>query len=152
MVLLFSWVISLSLLWWWKHRNTDQAPISCEESSCKFPAVPQLEEYNISLVVRDQLGEETANYSFNFFDRGQRSRKHLNSIWNMQLLLYTLSSVFKALKTQKPHSCNDSLYTQCGEISAGVHIVLLILNALPLEDLILASVWISCVYCHQFFL
>ncbi|XP_042276180.1 oncostatin-M-specific receptor subunit beta [Thunnus maccoyii] len=49
--------------------NTDQAPISCEESSCKFPAVPQLEEYNISLVVRDQLGEETANYSFNFFDR-----------------------------------------------------------------------------------
>ncbi|XP_062272715.1 oncostatin-M-specific receptor subunit beta [Scomber scombrus] len=49
--------------------NSDQAPISCVQSSCKFPAVPQLEEYNISVVVRDQLGEETESYSFNIFDR-----------------------------------------------------------------------------------
>ncbi|XP_028434715.1 leukemia inhibitory factor receptor isoform X2 [Perca flavescens] len=50
-------------------ENSDQAPINCEQSSCTFPAVPQLEEYNISLVVKDQLGEETESYSFNISDR-----------------------------------------------------------------------------------
>ncbi|XP_078107293.1 leukemia inhibitory factor receptor isoform X1 [Sander vitreus] len=50
-------------------ENSDQAPINCEPSSCTFPAVPQLEEYNISLVVKDQLGEETESYSFNISDR-----------------------------------------------------------------------------------
>ncbi|KAF1389404.1 hypothetical protein PFLUV_G00073080 [Perca fluviatilis] len=50
-------------------ENSDQAPINCEQSSCTFPAVPQLDEYNISLVVKDQLGEETESYSFNISDR-----------------------------------------------------------------------------------
>ncbi|XP_070761070.1 leukemia inhibitory factor receptor [Enoplosus armatus] len=50
-------------------ENSDQAPINCAESSCTFPAVPQLEEYNISVVVKDQLGEETESYSFNISDR-----------------------------------------------------------------------------------
>ncbi|XP_054467793.1 leukemia inhibitory factor receptor [Anoplopoma fimbria] len=50
-------------------ENSDQAPISCKSSSCTFPAVPQREEYNISVVVKDQLGEETESYSFNISDR-----------------------------------------------------------------------------------
>ncbi|XP_027133359.1 leukemia inhibitory factor receptor isoform X3 [Larimichthys crocea] len=50
-------------------QNSVQAPISCDQLLCTFPAVPQLEEYNISLVVKDQLGEETACYSFNISDR-----------------------------------------------------------------------------------
>ncbi|XP_074495372.1 leukemia inhibitory factor receptor isoform X2 [Sebastes fasciatus] len=50
-------------------ENSDQAPINCTPSSCTFPAVPQLEEYNISVVVKDQLGEETESYSFNISDR-----------------------------------------------------------------------------------
>uniref|UniRef100_UPI0037E7C2D6 leukemia inhibitory factor receptor isoform X2 n=1 Tax=Semicossyphus pulcher TaxID=241346 RepID=UPI0037E7C2D6 len=50
-------------------ENSDQAPINCEKSSCTFPAVPLQEEYNISVVVKDQLGEETESYSFNISDR-----------------------------------------------------------------------------------
>nr|XP_046243960.1 leukemia inhibitory factor receptor [Scatophagus argus] len=50
-------------------ENSDQAPINCKQSSCTFPAVPHLEEYNISVVVKDQLGEETESYSFNISDR-----------------------------------------------------------------------------------
>ncbi|KAM7391310.1 hypothetical protein PAMP_022010 [Pampus punctatissimus] len=49
--------------------NSDQDPIICEKSPCKFHVVPQLKEYNISVVVRNQLGEETDSYSFNIFDR-----------------------------------------------------------------------------------
>lgn len=63
----------MSLLCFLKYRNSVQAPISCDQLLCTFPAVPQLEEYNISLVVKDQLGEETACYSFNISDRGQSS-------------------------------------------------------------------------------
>ncbi|KAG8011834.1 Oncostatin-M-specific receptor subunit beta [Nibea albiflora] len=50
-------------------ENSLHAPISCDRPVCTFPAVSQLEEYNISLVVKDQLGEETACYSFNISDR-----------------------------------------------------------------------------------
>ncbi|XP_035514491.1 oncostatin-M-specific receptor subunit beta [Morone saxatilis] len=50
-------------------ENSDQAPIQCEQSSCTFSAIPQLEEYNISVLVKDQLGEETESYSFNISDR-----------------------------------------------------------------------------------
>ncbi|XP_059192738.1 leukemia inhibitory factor receptor [Centropristis striata] len=50
-------------------ENSDQAPISCKELSCTFPVVPQLENYNISVVVRDQLGEEKESYSFNISER-----------------------------------------------------------------------------------
>uniref|UniRef100_A0A3P8TEF7 Fibronectin type-III domain-containing protein n=1 Tax=Amphiprion percula TaxID=161767 RepID=A0A3P8TEF7_AMPPE len=50
-------------------RNSGQAPISCKQSSCTFPAVPQLQQYNISVVVKDKLGEEAESYSFNIFDR-----------------------------------------------------------------------------------
>ncbi|XP_071339602.1 leukemia inhibitory factor receptor isoform X2 [Trachinotus anak] len=49
--------------------NSDQAPINCKPSSCTFAAIPQLEQYNISLVVKDQLGEEAESYSFNISDR-----------------------------------------------------------------------------------
>lgn len=51
-------------------------PVACQQSSCTFQALPRLEEYNISVVVKDQLGEETESYSFNISDRGQRSFKH----------------------------------------------------------------------------
>ncbi|GLD54248.1 leukemia inhibitory factor receptor-like isoform X1 [Lates japonicus] len=50
-------------------ENSDQAPITCGPSSCTFQAIPDLEEYNISVVVKDQLGEETASYSFNISER-----------------------------------------------------------------------------------
>ncbi|KAM9360201.1 leukemia inhibitory factor receptor [Symphorus nematophorus] len=50
-------------------ENSDQPPINCEPSSCIFPAVPRMEEYNIRVVVKDQLGEETESYSFNISDR-----------------------------------------------------------------------------------
>ncbi|XP_069563953.1 leukemia inhibitory factor receptor [Brachyistius frenatus] len=50
-------------------ENSDLAPINCEQSSCTFPAMPQLQEYNISVVVTDKLGEETERYSFNISDR-----------------------------------------------------------------------------------
>ncbi|XP_026198886.1 oncostatin-M-specific receptor subunit beta [Anabas testudineus] len=50
-------------------ENSDQAPISCAQSSCTFAAIPQLEEYKISLVVKNKLGEETQSYSFNISSR-----------------------------------------------------------------------------------
>ncbi|XP_070690651.1 leukemia inhibitory factor receptor [Pempheris klunzingeri] len=50
-------------------ENLQRDPINCEQSSCTFPVVPHLEEYNISVVVKDQLGEETESYSFNISDR-----------------------------------------------------------------------------------
>ncbi|XP_041793411.1 leukemia inhibitory factor receptor [Chelmon rostratus] len=50
-------------------ENSDQAPINCEQSSCTFPAIPLFDEYNISVVVKNQLGEETESYSFNIADR-----------------------------------------------------------------------------------
>ncbi|KAI9536996.1 hypothetical protein NQZ68_029124 [Dissostichus eleginoides] len=49
--------------------NSDQPPINCEQSSCTFPAIPNLKEYNIRVVVKDLLGEETESYSFNISDR-----------------------------------------------------------------------------------
>uniref|UniRef100_A0A667ZXB3 Fibronectin type-III domain-containing protein n=1 Tax=Myripristis murdjan TaxID=586833 RepID=A0A667ZXB3_9TELE len=49
--------------------NSDQEPIKCKESSCHFPAVPHLDEYNISVVVGNQLGEERESYCFNISDR-----------------------------------------------------------------------------------
>ncbi|XP_073322066.1 leukemia inhibitory factor receptor [Pagrus major] len=50
-------------------ENSDRAPINCKPSTCIFLAVPQLEEYNIRVVVKDPLGEETESYSFNISDR-----------------------------------------------------------------------------------
>ncbi|XP_074527018.1 leukemia inhibitory factor receptor [Halichoeres trimaculatus] len=50
-------------------QNSDQFPFPCKQSPCTFPAVPQLEEYNISVVVRDQLGGVTEIYSFNISER-----------------------------------------------------------------------------------
>ncbi|XP_007563592.1 leukemia inhibitory factor receptor isoform X2 [Poecilia formosa] len=50
-------------------ENTDQTPVRCQPPSCTFPAVPQQQEYNIRLEVKDQLGEETATYSFNISER-----------------------------------------------------------------------------------
>lgn len=52
------------------NRNSDHGLISCETSSCRFPAVPQLQEYKISVMVKDKLGEEMESYSFNISDRG----------------------------------------------------------------------------------
>lgn len=60
---------------WRKHRN-EPGTIECNQSSCTFQAVPHLEEHKISIVVRNQLGEETASNSFNITDRGQRSCRH----------------------------------------------------------------------------
>ncbi|XP_022621028.1 leukemia inhibitory factor receptor-like isoform X3 [Seriola dumerili] len=50
-------------------ENSDQAPVNCEPSSCTFAAIPNLEQYNIRVVVKDQLGEETESHSFNISDR-----------------------------------------------------------------------------------
>uniref|UniRef100_A0A3B5KAB1 Fibronectin type-III domain-containing protein n=1 Tax=Takifugu rubripes TaxID=31033 RepID=A0A3B5KAB1_TAKRU len=50
-------------------QNSGLSPVACQQSSCTFQALPRLEEYNISVVVKDQLGEETANYCFNIRDR-----------------------------------------------------------------------------------
>ncbi|KAM8885085.1 LOW QUALITY PROTEIN: leukemia inhibitory factor receptor [Spinachia spinachia] len=50
-------------------ENWDRGPIICSWSSCTFPASPQREHYNISVMVKNQLGEETESYSFNISDR-----------------------------------------------------------------------------------
>lgn len=57
------------------NRNSNLRPVVCQQSSCSFQAVPHLEEYNISVVVKDLLGEETESYRFSIRDRGQRSFK-----------------------------------------------------------------------------
>uniref|UniRef100_A0A3P8XX68 Fibronectin type-III domain-containing protein n=1 Tax=Esox lucius TaxID=8010 RepID=A0A3P8XX68_ESOLU len=51
------------------YRNSSQRPIKCGESSCRLQAVPGLEHYQVSVVVRNQLGEERQRYSFNITDR-----------------------------------------------------------------------------------
>ncbi|KAL3975554.1 dynein regulatry complex protein 1 [Sarotherodon galilaeus] len=50
-------------------ENSDKAPFTCEQSSCTFPAVPHQQDYNISVWVKDKLGEEMERYSFNISDR-----------------------------------------------------------------------------------
>ncbi|XP_049435302.1 leukemia inhibitory factor receptor isoform X1 [Epinephelus fuscoguttatus] len=50
-------------------ENSDQAPIKCQQFPCTFSAVPQLEEYNISVVVKDKLGEAMESYTFNLSER-----------------------------------------------------------------------------------
>uniref|UniRef100_A0A4W5K0K8 Fibronectin type-III domain-containing protein n=1 Tax=Hucho hucho TaxID=62062 RepID=A0A4W5K0K8_9TELE len=50
-------------------KNTGEDPIKCGEWSCRFQAVPGLERYHVSVVVRNQLGEEKQSYSFNITDR-----------------------------------------------------------------------------------
>ncbi|XP_075994706.1 leukemia inhibitory factor receptor isoform X2 [Genypterus blacodes] len=50
-------------------QNSDQVGVACEPLSCSFPVVPRLEEYNITVVVRNQLGEERESHSFNLSDR-----------------------------------------------------------------------------------
>ncbi|XP_040050982.2 leukemia inhibitory factor receptor isoform X1 [Gasterosteus aculeatus] len=54
-------------------ENWARGPISCAWSSCTFAASPQREHYNITVVVKNQLGEETESYSFNISD-------HLNPV------------------------------------------------------------------------
>lgn len=56
-----------------ENRNWARGPISCAWSSCTFAASPQREHYNITVVVKNQLGEETESYSFNISD-------HLNPV------------------------------------------------------------------------
>ena len=56
-----------------------QEPWKCEESSCRFPVVPSLEEYHISLLVRNPLGQQSAPYSFNISDRGVNPILRLSS-------------------------------------------------------------------------
>ncbi|XP_058493211.1 oncostatin-M-specific receptor subunit beta isoform X2 [Solea solea] len=50
-------------------ENTDLAPIECQTWSCTFPSIPHLNEYNVTVVVKDKLGEEAQSYSFNISDR-----------------------------------------------------------------------------------
>uniref|UniRef100_A0A8C7GT91 Fibronectin type-III domain-containing protein n=1 Tax=Oncorhynchus kisutch TaxID=8019 RepID=A0A8C7GT91_ONCKI len=50
-------------------KNTVEDPIKCGEWSCRFQAVPGLEWYHVSVVVKNQLGEEKQSYSFNITDR-----------------------------------------------------------------------------------
>lgn len=68
-------------------RNSGLSPVVCQPSSCTFQAVPHLEEYSISVVVKDQLGEENESYCFSIRDRGQRSFIHQTTdvLRNMQL-------------------------------------------------------------------
>lgn len=81
------------------HRNSGLSPVACQQSSCTFQALPRLEEYNISVVVKDQLGEETASYCFNISDRGQRSFKRrtadvLRNVFLCVLATCTIKCVF----------------------------------------------------------
>lgn len=64
------------LLVFFFNRNSGLGPVECQQSSCSFQAVPHLEEYNISVVVKDLLGEETESYRFSIRDRGRSSFKH----------------------------------------------------------------------------
>lgn len=57
-------------------RNSGLSPVECQQSPCSFQAVPHLEEYNVSVVVKDLLGEETESYRFSIRDRGQRAFEH----------------------------------------------------------------------------
>uniref|UniRef100_A0A672GK54 Fibronectin type-III domain-containing protein n=1 Tax=Salarias fasciatus TaxID=181472 RepID=A0A672GK54_SALFA len=50
-------------------QNTDRAPFHCDPSRCVFPVVPQLQVYNISVEVKNELGEEMESYSFNISER-----------------------------------------------------------------------------------
>ncbi|XP_029366774.1 oncostatin-M-specific receptor subunit beta isoform X2 [Echeneis naucrates] len=50
-------------------ENSNQSPINCETASCTFAAIPQLEVYNISVVVKNQVWEEKESYSFNISER-----------------------------------------------------------------------------------
>ncbi|KAJ7993904.1 hypothetical protein DPEC_G00259530 [Dallia pectoralis] len=50
-------------------ENSGQHPVKCDESSCRLQTVPGLERYQVSVVVRNQLGEERQRYSFNITDR-----------------------------------------------------------------------------------
>ncbi|KAL0978920.1 hypothetical protein UPYG_G00177820 [Umbra pygmaea] len=50
-------------------ENFSEHPITCGESSCSVQALPGLEHYQVSVVVRNQLGEERQSYTFNITDR-----------------------------------------------------------------------------------
>nr|XP_029494524.1 leukemia inhibitory factor receptor-like isoform X2 [Oncorhynchus nerka] len=50
-------------------KNTVEDPIKCGEWFCRFQAVPGLEWYHVSVIVKNQLGEEKQSYSFNITDR-----------------------------------------------------------------------------------
>lgn len=91
-------------------RNTGRAPIHCQPPSCTFPAVPQQQEYNIRLEVKDQLGEETATYSFNISDRGCVSFK-LNETNNIILLLFYNNTCM--------HPCREKSNLQSEDIYSG---------------------------------
>ncbi|KAM9394426.1 leukemia inhibitory factor receptor isoform 2-T2 [Pholidichthys leucotaenia] len=51
------------------HIDSIKDPVNCTQSSCSFPAVPRLQKYNISVVVKNMLGEERQSYSFNISER-----------------------------------------------------------------------------------
>lgn len=72
------------------HRNSGLSPVACQQSSCTFQALPRLEEYNISVVVKNQLGEETASCCFNIRDRGQRSFKRWTAVVLRNMFLCVL--------------------------------------------------------------
>lgn len=112
---------SFPILLFVKNRNSDKAPFTCEQSSCTFPAVPHLQNYNISVWVKDKLGEEMERYSFNISDRGQGSSLCIQHI---------LGCVFEDIKTRTCQFkllcgwCFHNLPTLCSEISVGVVFVL----------------------------
>lgn len=89
---------------WRKHRNEPGA-IECKPSSCTFQAVPQLEEYKISIVVRNQLGEETASNSFNITDRGQRSCR---PVWLGKSICFFHTSLFAFVALMTWETCTNS--------------------------------------------
>ncbi|XP_023814694.1 leukemia inhibitory factor receptor isoform X2 [Oryzias latipes] len=56
---------------WNSGRKRDEFDTNTQTYSLhiEFPAVPQLQEYNISVMVKDELGKETESYSFNISER-----------------------------------------------------------------------------------
>ncbi|KAI4891944.1 hypothetical protein NFI96_018701, partial [Prochilodus magdalenae] len=47
-------------------QDSDQAEVQCDEDPCVFPALPGRIFYNITVVVRNKLGEENQSYAFHF--------------------------------------------------------------------------------------
>uniref|UniRef100_A0A3B3Y5M7 Fibronectin type-III domain-containing protein n=1 Tax=Poecilia mexicana TaxID=48701 RepID=A0A3B3Y5M7_9TELE len=99
-------------------ENTDQAPVRCQPPSCTFPAVPQQQEYNIRLEVKDQLGEETATYSFNISERGCSSFK-LNESDSITLLLFYNNRCMH-LCSEKTNLQSEDIYSGWNPICTGI--------------------------------
>uniref|UniRef100_A0AAY4B099 Fibronectin type-III domain-containing protein n=1 Tax=Denticeps clupeoides TaxID=299321 RepID=A0AAY4B099_9TELE len=66
--------------------------IKCEVSSCSFLSSPHLKEYEVTLLVKNSLGEEKAHIAFNIIDIGAL-------VLHQMIHLYPLPALFTRLFT-----------------------------------------------------